>query len=585
MNEMSILVAVGVAVAIALLVVILVKLSGAKGDTSGVRDELRLFRDDARTSSKELREEVGGALKGGIDTLSKTLGMMGTAQETHMAEMARKLHELTESNQRALEQTRQVVDERVKELQRSNEEKLDAIRGESSTGLRQSSESVKEVLEALGKSQDSRLNELAEGFKSMIEGTQNALNSVRETVDARMKDLQAGNERKLSELRAEITTAVQQQNQTLSSTLERLNTAQQSELQGVSREIKELVQSNQASMEKIRGTLDGRVLELQNSNEKRLEEMRRTVDEKLHETLERRLGESFKLVSERLDAVHKGLGEMQSLASGVGDLKRVLTNVKARGTWAEVQLGAILDQILTREQYDKNVRVKPDSAERVEFAIRLPGQPGDVDAPMWLPIDSKFPQEDYARLQDAADRADPERLQAAVDGLMRAIRAAAKDISDKYISPPHTTDFAIMFLATEGLYAEVVRQPGFVEELQQRFRITVAGPTTLAAILCSIRMGFQTILIQKHADDVWKILGAVKTEFGKFGAVLGKVKRQLDTASRTIEDTEQRTRVMEKRLRSVDALPEADAAAVLKLIAADEDKTVPADHQTVLSEG
>jgi DNA recombination protein RmuC len=575
---------VGFLITIPLLVLVLIKLSAKSGGFEGLRDELRSSRDDARTSSRELREEVGGALKGGIDTLSKTLGVMGSTQETHTREMTRTLQELIESNQRALEQARQVVDERMKQLQQSNETKLDAIRAESERGMKQSSDGVKTILEGLAKSQDLLLGNVSEQLKSLVEGNQTALNGMRDTLDARVKELHAGNETKLGELRTDLTAAVSHQNQTLSVTLQKFTEVQQTELQGVSRELKEMVQSNQTGMERIRGTLDGRVLELQNSNEKRLEEMRRTVDEKLHETLERRLGESFKMVSDRLDAVHKGLGEMQTLANGVGDLKRVLTNVKARGTWAEVQLEAILDQILTREQYEKNVKVKPDSAERVEFAIRLPGQPGDPDTCVWLPIDSKFPQEDYSRLQEAADRADQEKLQSAVDNLLRAVRLAAKDISEKYISPPHTTDFAIMFLATEGLYAEVVRQPGFVEELQQRYRITVAGPTTLSAFLCSVRMGFQTILIQRHADDVWKVLGAVKTEFGKFGAVLGKVKRQLDTASRSIEDTEQRTRMMEKRLRSVDGLPEADAAQVLKLMAPEGEVTAQQQEQHVLPE-
>ena len=318
-------------------------------------------------------------------------------------------------------------------------------------------------------------------------------------------------------------------------------------------------------MERIRTTFDARVKELQEGNEKKLDEMRKTVDEKLHDTLERRLGESFKLVSDRLEAVHKGLGEMQLLATGVGDLKRVLTNVKARGTWAEVQLGAILEQILTLDQYAKNVQVKADSAERVEYAVRLPGSKDDPGACVWLPIDSKFPQEDYLRLQEAADRADLDAIQKAADDLGRTIRGAAKDIHDKYVNPPTTTDFGIMFLATEGLYAEVLRQPALVEELQQRYRVVVAGPTTLAAILNSLRMGFQTLVIEKRAAEVWRVLGAIKTEFGRFGEVLEKVKRQLNTASRTIEETGVRSRAMEKKLRSVEQLPEAEASAILAL--------------------
>ncbi|MBE0477013.1 MAG: DNA recombination protein RmuC [Coriobacteriia bacterium] len=340
---------------------------------------------------------------------------------------------------------------------------------------------------------------------------------------------------------------------------------QRAQLDGMTRQLKEFGESSVASLERIRVTVDARVKELQDGNEKKLEEMRKTVDEKLHVTLEKRLGESFQLVSERLEAVQRGLGEMQNLATGVGDLKRVLTNVKARGTWAEIQLGALLEQILAPAQYDKNVRTKEDSLEAVEFAIRLPGPADEPDTCVWLPIDSKFPQEDYLRIQEAAERGEPEAVQKASDALARAIRVAAQDISGKYLCPPRTTDFAIMFLATEGLYAEVLRHPSLVEELQQRHRVVVAGPTSLAAILSSLRMGFQTLAIEQRAVEVWKVLAAVKTEFGKFGDVLEKVKRQLNTASRTIEETGVRTRAMERRLRSVEELPEDEATEVLQL--------------------
>lgn len=341
------------------------------------------------------------------------------------------------------------------------------------------------------------------------------------------------------------------------------------EARGSARELREEVtksiDATQASLDRVRGTLDQRVRELQEGNERKLDEMRRTVDEKLHDTLEKRLGESFKLVSDRLDTVHKGLGEMQQLATGVGDLKRVLTNVKARGTWAEVQLGAILEQVLTPDQFSKNVSIRPDTAERVEFAVRLPGPLDDPASCVWLPIDSKFPQEDWLRLQDASDHGDVPGVQAASDALIRTVRGSAKEIHDKYVHPPVSTDFAIMFLATEGLFAEVLRHPSVVSDLQQQYRVVVAGPTTLAAILTSLRMGFQTLVVEQRAAEVWRVLGAVKTEFGKFGDVLDKVQRQLTTASRTIEETGQRSRAMEKKLRSAERLPDAEAAMVLEL--------------------
>jgi len=388
------------------------------------------------------------------------------------------------------------------------------------------------------------------------------------------EELRKGREETLNaakRLREEVSAGLKSANDTLSKTLESMSTLQQNQLDGMTKQLRELTDSNQAALDRIRATFDTRVKELQEGNEKKLEEMRKTVDEKLHDALEKRLGESFTLVSERLEAVQKGLGEMQNLATGVGDLKRVLTNVKTRGTWAEVQLGAILEQILAPGQYDRNVRVKAETSEVVEYAVRLPGPKDDPAACVWLPIDSKFPQEDYLRLQEAAEKADPEAVQKATDALSRTIRAAAKDIHDKYVSPPSTTDFGVMFLATEGLHAEVLRQPTLVDDLLHQYRVVAAGPTTLAAILSSLRMGFQTLAIEQRAGEVWKVLGAVKTEFGKFGEVMDKVKRQLNTASRTIDESGVRTRAMERKLRSVEQLPDEEAARILELPAADEE--------------
>lgn len=358
---------------------------------------------------------------------------------------------------------------------------------------------------------------------------------------------------------------------------EEISSGMQSANELLVRQMKEASEANRAALDRIRSTFDDRVRDLQTTfdarvkalqegNEKKLDEMRRTVDEKLQTTLERRLGDSFKLVSERLEAVHQGLGEMQSLAAGVGDLKRALTNVKVRGTWAEVQLGAILEDILAPSQWMKNVQIHASSLERVEYAIRLPGPRDGTQDQVWLPIDSKFPQEDYLRLQEAAALGDAQAVQSASQALLRSIRTSAKTIRDKYVSPPLTTDFAILFLATEGLHAEALRTPGFVQELYQEHRVVVAGPTTLAAILSSLRMGFQTLAIGERAAEVWRVLGAVKMEFGKFGEVLDKVKRQLNNATKTIEQTGVRTRAMERRLRDVESLPEADASALLGLV-------------------
>ncbi|MDB5803356.1 MAG: recombinase RmuC [Betaproteobacteria bacterium] len=326
-----------------------------------------------------------------------------------------------------------------------------------------------------------------------------------------------------------------------------------------------LTQSNEQKLTEVRNTLEVRLKDIETQNAVKLEEMRKTVDEKLHATLEQRLGESFKLVSERLEQVHRGLGEMQTLAIGVGDLKRVLTNVKTRGTWGEVQLAALLEQSLTAEQYATNVATRPGSADRVEFAIRLPGrEPEGLGATqVWLPIDSKFPIEDYERIVAAHDLADLVAMEEASKALEARIKLEGRAIRDKYVEPPHTTDFAILFLPTEGLYAEVLRRPGLADWLQRECRVTIAGPTTLSAVLNSLQMGFRTLAIEKRASDVWMVLGAVKTEFGKFGEVLARTKSQLQSVANSIDAAETRTRQMERKLKSVEALPEPEAVRLL----------------------
>ncbi|HEY8515564.1 MAG TPA: DNA recombination protein RmuC [Candidatus Binatia bacterium] len=336
-------------------------------------------------------------------------------------------------------------------------------------------------------------------------------------------------------------------------------------LQTVEQRLDRLTESNEGRLERLRATVDERLGQMHRDNAEKLELVRQTVDERLHGTLEQRLGESFKQVSERLEQVHKGLGEMQSLASGVGDLKKVLSNVKTRGGWGEVQLAALLEQVLAPEQFDRNVRVREGTLEAVEFAIRLPGNGNGNGSRewVWLPIDAKFPLEDYQRLVDAAEAADREAHDAAVKALERRVQACAKDICVKYINPPRTTDFAIMFLPTEGLYAEVARRVGLLETLQRDHRVVVAGPSTFVALLNSLQMGFRTLAIQERSSEVWKLLGAVKTEFRKFGEVLDGVKKKLDQASTTMEQAARRSRAIERKLRDVEQLPMSQAQALL----------------------
>ncbi|QHI73362.1 DNA recombination protein RmuC [Aminipila terrae] len=338
--------------------------------------------------------------------------------------------------------------------------------------------------------------------------------------------------------------------------------AQDMRLAQLNRQFNDMTMLNEHKLENIRKTMETRLAALQEENNRQLEKMRNTVDEKLQKTLEDRISQSFKLVSERLEQVYKGLGEMQTLASGVGDLKKVLSNVKTRGILGEIQLGAILEQILSKDQYEENIRTKSSGTERVEFAIKLPG---DQDGVVYLPIDAKFPADAYNKLVDAYDSGNTLEIDEAAKGLERAIKKAAKDIHEKYVEPPATTDFAIMFLPFEGLYAEVVRR-GLVEVLQREYKINIAGPTTMAALLNSLQMGFKTLAIQKHSSQVWDILGAVKTEFDKFGSVLEATQQRINQANAELDKLiGTRTRSIQRKLRGITGLNELESTSILDL--------------------
>jgi DNA recombination protein RmuC len=352
---------------------------------------------------------------------------------------------------------------------------------------------------------------------------------------------------------------------------------QKDQLDSFSKQLLEMTRLNQAKLETLRQAVETQLRTLQEDNSRKLEQMRLVVDEKLQSTLEKRLGESFKQVSERLEQVYRGLGEMRSLAVGVGDLKKVLTNVKTRGTWGEIQLSHILEQILTPDQYEVNVATKPTSGERVEFAIKLPGLDSHKEKVVWLPIDSKFPQEDYQRLLDAQEAADKALAEKSVKNLEMRIKTEARAIREKYIDPPNTTDFGIMFLPVEGLYAEVLRRPGLCDSLQRDYRIVVTGPTTLAALLNSLQMGFRTLAIEKRSSEVWELLGAVKNQFSKFGDVLAQTKKKLQEASNTIDKAEVRTRVIERKLSKVQELPQTDSTKLLEPAATDADEGIDED--------
>lgn len=397
--------------------------------------------------------------------------------------------------------------------------------------------------------------------------------------------LAQGNERLERELRQELAASAQsarlEMGQALSSLQGNVQQALSgfqgnltTQLQGISegnaRRLTEVRETLDAQLTRVREALNQQLEQLSQKNEAKLDEMRRTVDEKLQTTLETRLGESFKQVADRLEQVHKGLGEMQTLAAGVGDLKHLLTNVKTRGTFGEAQLGSLLEQVFVAEQYAEQIATVPGSKNLVDYAIRLPGR-GDDGAPLWLPIDAKFPTDDYARLLDAQERADPLAAEIAAKALEAQIRKEAKSISEKYVSPPHTTDFAILFLPSEGLYAEVLRRPGLMDSLQRDFRVTLAGPTTLLAMLNSLQMGFRTLALEQRSSEVWQVLGAVKTEFGRFGEFVSKVKSQAETVVKTLEQADTRTRAVARKLKDVEALPDAQAHLLLPADRADDE--------------
>jgi DNA recombination protein RmuC len=383
----------------------------------------------------------------------------------------------------------------------------------------------------------------------------------------RLREAMAADAGRLRELTA---AEAKRQRDEVQAQLVDMSRLQRETLDGFGARLQQLTDSNAKRQEELRKTLELRLEGLQKENAEKLEQMRQTVDEKLQGTLEKRLGESFKLVQGQLEAVQRGLGEMQALATGVGDLKKVLTNVKTRGTWGEVQLGALLEQMLVPSQYAANVATTPGSGDRVEFVIRLPGQ-GQGEGEVLLPIDAKFPTEDYQRLVEASEKGDAAGVEVAGKALETRIKNCAKYIRDKYVHPPQTTDFGILFLPTEGLYAEVVRRPGLADGLQRDHRVTVAGPSTLTALLSSLQMGFRTLAIQQRSSEVWQVLGAVKTEFGKFGDVIQKVEKKLEEATSTLSTVGVRSRAIERKLRGVEELPAGDAARLLPSLPADDD--------------
>jgi DNA recombination protein RmuC len=406
--------------------------------------------------------------------------------------------------------------------------------------------------------------ELGNSLKAVGDTLNQQIVSLTQSNDQKLEAQRAAIDERLKQIQTESATGAQALRQEVLKGMTGMAEAQQKQMGIFGEQLAKLTDAIQLKLDALKTAVDEKLKAIQEDNTKQLDQMRATVDEKLQGTLEKRLGESFKQVSERLEQVYKGLGEMQVLATGVGDLKKVLTNVKTRGTWGEVQLGAMLEQVLSQEQYATNVATK-DGGERVEYAVKLPGRTDDKDEVVWLPIDAKFPVEDYQRLLEAQEQADPDAAEAAGKQLETRIKQCAKDIHDKYITPPKTTDFGILYLPTEGLFAEVARRLGLAEFVQREYRVVIAGPTTLWSILNSLQMGFRTLAIQKRSSEVWNLLAAVKTEWTKYAMVLDKVQKKILEASNTVDDAAKRTRAIGRKLRDVQELPSEDAGAVLKL--------------------
>jgi DNA recombination protein RmuC len=491
---------------------------GQERTERSVKEEIARNREESIEQGRGLREEVQTSLRNSTDSMVQSVDRISATQQHKLEDFATQISALKQGSETSASQLR-----------------LELTR----------------MLALMSEAQDKRLLENADQLKNNFE-----------SFGRRLSDFSQSNQEAALQARSELSTVLKDFQDSLQKQMNGMAGLQKQQLDSFGAQLADLTDKNQKKSDELRAAVEGKLTQIQADNAAKLEEMRHTVDEKLQGTLDKRLGESFKQVSERLEQVQKGLGEMQTLATGVGDLKRVLTNVKTRGTWGEMQLSNLLEQILTAEQYSHNVKTNPKRNETVEFAIKLPGPEGKDGNVVWLPIDAKFPKEDYERLIDASERGDTVGVEQAAKSLESRVRSQARDIRDRYISPPHTTDFGLLYLPTEGLYAEVLRRPGLIDSLQRDQRIVVVGPTTLAALLNSLQMGFRTLAIQKQSSEVWNVLAAVKTEFGKFGDILGKVKKKLDETGNTIDEAVHRSRQIEKKLRHVEALPSSESPAL-----------------------
>ena len=525
---------------------------GSFAKASGER--LDGVRAESATGAKQLREEVVATLSSISETMTKTMSGLASAQKAQLEAFAYQLASFAQASG----------------------ERLDGVRAESAAGAKQLREEVVATLKSISETMAKTMKDLAVAEKVQLDVFSGQIASLTQTSGEKLDGIRTESATGAKQLREEVIAALKGITEATTNTMGELANVQKAQLETMSSAIGKLSDSNEKKLEAVRVTVEGKLQSIQVDNAKQLDQMRQTVDEKLQGTLEKRLGESFKQVSERLEQVHKGLGEMQTLATGVGDLKKVLTNVKTRGTWGEVQLGALLEQVLNPDQFATNVATK-DGGERVEFAIKLPGQGAEKDETVWLPIDAKFPVEDYQRLIEAQERADVEGVEQVGKHLENRVKACAWDICNKYLNPPKTTDFGILFLPIEGLFAEVIRRTGLTEFIQRECRVVIAGPTTLWSILSSLQMGFRTLAIQKRSSEVWNLLGAVKTEWTKYGDVLDAVQKKLHQASDTIEKAKVRSRAVGRKLKDVQELPVGEATALLPTNVLEDDEEAGED--------
>jgi DNA recombination protein RmuC len=515
-----------------------------------VREEVAQNRDELSKAAREQRQELTEAFKTFGDSVVQRMTEVASIQKSQLETFSGQLSSFAQASG----------------------ERLDGVRAESATGAKQLREEVVATLSSISETMVKTMKDLAAAEKIQLEAFSDQIVSLTKTSGEKLDGIRAESATGAKQLREEVIASLNGITQATTKTMGELANLQKGQLEIMSSMIGKLSDSSERKLEEVRVTVEGKLQNIQIDNAKQLDQMRQTVDEKLQSTLEKRLGESFKIVSERLEEVHKGLGEMQTLAAGVGDLKKVLTNVKTRGTWGEIQLGALLEQVLNPDQYATNVATK-DSSERVEFAVKLPGRDTDKEEVLWLPIDAKFPLEDYQRLIEAQEKADIEGVEVAGKQLENSVKKCAGSICEKYLNPPKTTDFGILFLPIEGLFAEVIRRTGLTEVIQRECRVIIAGPTTLWSILNSLQMGFRTLAIQKRSSEVWNLLSAIKTEWTKYGDVLDKVHQKLNQASETIDKVRTRSRVIGKKLKDVQELPASEAMALISqnLLEDDED--------------